>query len=82
VSWPLPEGWDEAKVEARLFPRPESNAPSKKAPRALPDFAPIHEQLRSHAHVTLQLLWEEYRQANLGGYRYSRYVAAVFYVAK
>jgi transposase len=59
LSCPLPEGWDEAKVEGRLFPRPESNASSKKAARALPDFAAIHEHLRSHNHVTLQLLWEE-----------------------
>jgi transposase len=26
----------------------------------------------------MQLLWEEYREANPDGYRYSRYVAAVF----
>ena len=38
----------------------------------LPDFAAIHEQLRSHQHVTLQLLWEEYRQANPDAYRYLR----------
>jgi transposase len=36
----------------------------------------IHEQLRRHRHLTLQLLWEEYREANPDGYRYSRYVAA------
>src|SRR5215469_15080443 len=73
LSWPLPEGWDEAKVAATLFPRPESNTPSKMAARAVPDFAAIHEQLRSHKHVTLQLLWEEYRQANPDAYRYSRF---------
>lgn len=73
LSWPLPEGWDEAKVEATLFPRPQSNASSKKAARGLPDFAAVHEQLRSHKHVTLQLLWEEYQQANPDGYRYSRF---------
>ena len=28
----------------------------------LPDFAAIHEQLRSSKYVTLQLLREEYRQ--------------------
>jgi hypothetical protein len=33
----------------------------------------MHEQLRSHKYVTLQLLWEEYRQANPDGYRYSRF---------
>lgn len=43
------------------------------AARARPDFASIHQQLREHKHLTLQLLWEEYRQANPDGYRYSRY---------
>lgn len=32
----------------------------------------IHEQLRSHCYVTMQLLWEEYHEANPDGYRYSR----------
>ena len=41
--------------------------------RPLPDFASIHSQLREHKNLTLQLLWEEYRQANPDGYHYSRY---------
>jgi transposase len=41
--------------------------------RSQPEFAAIHEQLREHRHLTLQLLWEEYRQANSDGYRYSRF---------
>ncbi len=73
IAWPLPEGWDEAKLEATLFPRAESNLPAKRPARMSPDFASIHEQLRSHKHLTLQLLWEEYRQANPDGYRYSRF---------
>src|SRR5579864_715893 len=31
------------------------------------------KQLRQHRHLTLQLLWEEYRQANPDAYRYSRF---------
>jgi transposase len=73
LSWPLPEGWDEARLEATLFPRAEPAAPEKKPARTPPDFGAIHEQLRSHKYVTLQLLWEEYRQANPDGYRYSRF---------
>ena len=46
---------------------------SQTAERSQPDFAAIHEQLRQHRHLTLQLLWEEYRQANPDGYRYSRF---------
>jgi transposase len=56
-----------------LFPRPEPAAVEKPTARTLPDLASIHEQLRSNKYVTLQLLWEEYRQANPDGYRYSRF---------
>ena len=73
LSWPLPEGWDEAKVEAALFPRAESSVPPEKPVRPLPDFAAIHEQLRSHKHLTLELLWEEYHEVHPDGYRYSRF---------
>jgi hypothetical protein len=75
VSWPPPDGWDDAHLEAALYPCPEAKPQSKKSP---PDYAAVHEQLRTHRHVTLQLLWEEYREANPDGYRYSRYVAAIF----
>ncbi len=75
VSWPLPDGWDDTRLEAALYPNPDAKPQPKKSP---PDFAVVHEQLRSHRHVTMQLLWEEYREANPDGYRYSRYVAAVF----
>src|SRR5207253_7932217 len=60
LTWPLPADWDEARVESAVFPR--STPPTGRQPpaRSQPDFAAIHEQLRSHRHLTLQLLWEEY----------------------
>jgi transposase len=73
VAWPLPEDWDEARVEAMVFPRREPTIAEKNPVRTPLDFAAIHEQLRSSKYVTLQLLWEEYRQANPDGYRYSRF---------
>src|SRR5450755_2401043 len=74
VTWPLPEDWDEARVEAALFLRPTEPAATEKPPaRALPDMAAIHEELQKNKHVTLQLLWEEYRQVQPDGYRYSRF---------
>src|SRR4030095_1035134 len=39
----------------------------------LPDFAAVHDELRRHKHVTLQLLWQEYKEANPDGYQYSRF---------
>jgi transposase len=35
--------------------------------------AAIHEDLRSHKHLTLQLVWQEYKQSNPEGYQYSRF---------
>ena len=70
LRWPLPEGWEDGRLEAALFPCPESKPQPQKSP---PDFAAVHEQLRRHRHTTLQLLWEEYREAHPDGYRYSRF---------
>jgi transposase len=73
LSWPLPEDWDEARLNAALFPRRTPTAAQQRPSRTPPDFAAIHEQLRSSKYVTLQLLWEEYRQGQPDGYRYSRF---------
>jgi transposase len=71
IHWPLPEGWDEKRIEETLFGHPLLvERPSE---RALPDFLSLYEQLQRHPHLTLQLAWEEYRQANPEGYRYSRF---------
>jgi transposase len=73
VTWPLPEDWDEARIDAVVFPRRQPSIAEHNPARTPPDFAAIHEQLRSSKYVTLQLLWEEYRQGNPEGYRYSRF---------
>ena len=55
VTWPLPDGWNDTHLEAALYPSPEAKLQPKKSP---PDFTAVHEQLRAHRHVTLQLLWK------------------------
>lgn len=70
VTWPLPEGWDEARLEEALFAHPLGRCETR---RPAPDFARLHQELRSHRHLTLQLLWEEYRQDHPKGYGYSRF---------
>lgn len=70
LNWPLPEGWEEERVEAALFP---DTQPTPQFQKTKPDFASVREQLQSHPHMTLQLAWEEYRAANPEGYRYSRF---------
>jgi transposase len=70
ISWPLPGDLDEVALEKKLFPPAAVAADGDKA---TPDFQHIYEELRRHKHVTLQLLWEEYKQAHPEGYQYSRY---------
>jgi transposase len=38
-----------------------------------PDFGSIRHELQRHRHLTLQLVWEEYRQDHPDGYSYSRF---------
>jgi transposase len=71
LTWPLPEDWDEEQAEAALFG--SAVVRTRQHERALPDFGAIHEQRQRHRHLTLQLLWEEYRAANPDGYQYSRF---------
>jgi hypothetical protein len=58
MAWPLPEDWDEARVDVVVFPRREPTIAEHSPARRRPDFAVIHEQLRSSKYVTLQLLRE------------------------
>src|SRR6201998_4067333 len=67
LSCPLPEGLDDAGLEALLFP-PPPDVPSDQRP--MPDWPAGHRDLR-RAHVTLALLWEEYRAATTDGFGYS-----------
>ena len=71
LTWPLSPEWTEAELERRLFPPP---VPSNVA-RPLPDWSVVHEELkaRRRTHVTLQLLWVEYKEAHPDGLQYSRF---------
>lgn len=68
VTWPLPEGADEARLEALLFPA--KLPPSRFAE---PDYFQIHQELKTKG-VTLQLLWAEYveRHGDMA-YRYTQF---------
>ena len=65
----VPPGFDDAALEKRLFPPPPSPSAGQ---RPQPDFAVIHKELKS-PNVTLQLLWDEYKQEHPTGYSYSRF---------
>lgn len=67
--WPWGPDVDDGPRERWLYPgnrgRPKT--------RPEPDWAPVHQELRSRRHVTLQLLWQEYRQAHPDGYQYTQF---------
>jgi transposase len=66
LSWPLPDLDDDA-LEGLLFA-----ATPEKVTRAQPDFAYLQRELR-HKGVTLQLLFDEYREVHPDGYAYSQF---------
>jgi transposase len=68
VSWPLPEGMDEEKLEAWLFPKGEAR-PS----HPQPDFDAIRDELLRHKGMTRMLAWEEHKRANPQGMQYSAF---------
>lgn len=79
LKWPLPDEMADSELEAKLYP--ENN--EKKNEEILPDFNKIYQEMR-RPHVTLELLWEEYRRSNPEGLsrssfyrRYGNYLKAV-----
>src|SRR5256884_1112606 len=65
------ESLSESELEQRVFgPAP----PGKPGPLVPTDCAWIHTELKRHRHVTLQLLWEEYRERyGAGAYQRSAF---------
>ena len=69
LSWPVPADLDETQLETRLYPA--ASCPTA-APRAVPDWATVHQELARKG-VTLALLWQEYKGQHPDGYQYSRF---------
>src|ERR1700683_2981491 len=69
LTWPLPDGLDDAALEARVFGRPADQGPRA---QALPAWSALHQELKRPG-VTLQLLWTEYRATDPTGYAYSHF---------
>jgi transposase len=69
LGWPLPPDCDDFILERRLFPPPPLIAT---ADRPLPDWSEVAQEL-TRKHMTLFLIWHEYKEAHPLGYQYSRY---------
>jgi transposase len=68
ITWSDIESLDDEAIGRLLFPSEEAAEGRK----PLPNWEHIQKELR-RKHVTLQLLWEEYRDAHPDGYGYSRF---------
>jgi len=69
VSWPLPEAMDDEALDALLFPKVEPGTS-----RPVPDWDQVHKELRSRRHhMTLRLLWLEWREQHPEGWGYSQF---------
>jgi transposase len=70
LSWPLPEGFSDTDLEAKLY----AFRGSKRGHRlhGEPDWQAVHRELK-RKHITLQIVWDEYISAQPGGYSYSRF---------
>jgi transposase len=68
LSWPLPDALDDDALEKLLF----RSAQEHRRGRPSPDFGLIHTELRKK-HVTLVLLWQEYKAREPEGYQLSQF---------
>ena len=66
LSWPLPEGLSEAALQRRLYRAKGEVAVDVREP----DWEHVHAEL-ARKHVTLMLLWGEYKRSHPEGYQYS-----------
>jgi transposase len=62
--------FSEDELETALYPRSVGTGSRGSIP--MPDWTYVHKELRRKS-MTLQLLWEEYREANPAGYHYTQF---------
>lgn len=77
TSWEVVAALEEDAIEAQLYPKSSPSkltTPTPTKSRPLPDWARVREELaRPDHHVTLMLLWTEYKAEHPDGYEYSRF---------
>lgn len=71
ITWPLPENMDNQTLENLLFPP----APVSQPAVVIPKWEDITLELQKHHHLTLQLLWIEYKEQNPNELSYSTFCA-------
>lgn len=71
LTWPLLEDLTDEQLEAKLYPSAKKTITDDEKGEK-PDWAYIHQELK-RKHVTLILLWNEYKQSHSKGLRYSQF---------
>jgi len=64
------DGMDEESLEALLFPPPTAELAAR---RPVPDWRQVHRDIKRRRHVTLRLVWLEWRADNPDGWGYSQF---------
>jgi transposase len=70
LSWPLPAELDDGALEAMLYPPPTAELAAR---RPVPDWRAVNRELKRGRHVTLRLLWLDWRATHPEGWGYSRF---------
>jgi transposase len=70
IGWPLPDGIGDDELEAALFPPLTAELAER---RPLPDWGQVHAELHRGRHVTMRLLWLEWRQDHPEGWGYTQF---------
>lgn len=68
LCWPI--DLDDEALEKLLYPKPLPPSSRKLKP---PDWRAMHDELARHKHLTLLLLWQEYKEGDPAGYQYSQF---------
>jgi transposase len=69
ITWPLPNNLDDETLEQKLYPPPIKRSPEE---RGELNWIKVYEELK-RKHVTLMLLWNEYKDLYPKGLSYSQY---------
>ena len=72
LSWPLPMAVTDEQLETFLYPSTLKIKGHVEEPQRKVDWAYIHKELK-RKHVTLMLLWNEYKQQRPQGLSYSQF---------
>lgn len=72
IAWPLPEAMDGEALDAALFPAVAAEVANRGRP--VPDWRQVHRELKDpRHHVTLRLLWVEWKADHPDGWNYSQF---------